>query len=254
VISGGARGIDSAAMQAALESGGSVVGVLAENLLQAIRRREHREGIEQGRLTLVSVQDPEAGFTVASAMGRNKYIYALADHALVVQTDLNAGGTWAGAVENLRHRWVPVRVSTSAASPGSQALIRLGAVPFDYDPSNGGSLKEYVRGGRTDAPSSLMAASAKQALKVHEGVARYEPTRTSSASRSDPSVSMYEEFLHRLSRLVGEGRGLLQKEIASALDLVPSQVKSWLARAEKEQAVTGRGRPKRYVLAERRLF
>ena len=35
-------------------------------------------------------------------MDRNKHIYALADSALVVRFTKGAGGTWAGAVEQLR--------------------------------------------------------------------------------------------------------------------------------------------------------
>jgi predicted Rossmann fold nucleotide-binding protein DprA/Smf involved in DNA uptake len=254
VISGGARGVDSAAMRAALESGGSVVGVLAESLLQAIRRREDREGIETGRLTLVSANDPEVGFSVGSAMGRNKYIYALADHALVVQTDLNAGGTWAGAVENLRHRWVPLFVGARVASPGCEGLIRLGAEPFAFDPSVGGSLKAYLRSVRAAPPGPAVVSPATETFEVRESVAKYERVDSGSEARPEPSMSMYEEFLRRLSRLVGDGRGLTQKDIASALELLPTQVKTWLTRAEKEKAVVGRGRPKRYCLAEPRLF
>lgn len=42
-------------------------------------------------------------------MQRNKLIYALADASLVVSSDLNKGGTWAGAVEQLdKLKFVPV--------------------------------------------------------------------------------------------------------------------------------------------------
>ena len=54
VVSGGARGIDAAAMQAAGEAGGIVSGVLADGLLQAVRNRQNRIGIEAGQLALVS--------------------------------------------------------------------------------------------------------------------------------------------------------------------------------------------------------
>ena len=42
VISGGARGIDQAAMRGALEADGNIVGVLADGLERAVVRREHR--------------------------------------------------------------------------------------------------------------------------------------------------------------------------------------------------------------------
>lgn len=79
VVSGGARGVDSAAMRGASEAGGAVIGVLAEGLSEAVRRREQRVGIEEGRLVLVSPYHPEAGFEVGHAMARNRYIYGLAD-------------------------------------------------------------------------------------------------------------------------------------------------------------------------------
>jgi DNA processing protein len=55
----------------------------------------------EGQLVLVSPYDPGAGFNVGNAMQRNKLIYALADAALVVNSDFEKGGTWTGAVEQL---------------------------------------------------------------------------------------------------------------------------------------------------------
>src|SRR5260370_3099961 len=46
-------------------------------------------------------------------MRRNKLIYALADAALVVNSDYEKGGTWAGAVEQLEKlHLVPMYVRT----------------------------------------------------------------------------------------------------------------------------------------------
>ena len=102
VVSGGARGIDQASMRGALEAGGRVVGVLSNDLQRAALRREHREVLMDGRLALISPYDPAAGFNVGNAMQRNKLIYALADAGLVVSSDYQRGGTWAGAVEQLK--------------------------------------------------------------------------------------------------------------------------------------------------------
>lgn len=49
-------------------------------------------------------------FRTFAAMERNKYIYALSDFVVVVSSDYNKGGTWAGAVENLKNNWVPMFV------------------------------------------------------------------------------------------------------------------------------------------------
>jgi predicted Rossmann fold nucleotide-binding protein DprA/Smf involved in DNA uptake len=130
VVSGGARGVDAAAMQGATQAGGRCIGVLAADLLKASVNRHNRVGIREGRLVLVSPFPPEAGFHAGHAMGRNRYIYALADLALVVDAGLRTGGTWAGAVENLRQGWVPMYVRSPGEGAGNAALIAQGARPF----------------------------------------------------------------------------------------------------------------------------
>jgi predicted Rossmann fold nucleotide-binding protein DprA/Smf involved in DNA uptake len=131
VVSGGAKGVDRLAMNAAIEAGGSVVGVLADSLLRATRDADARRAINAGRLCLCTPYKPSAGFTAANAMGRNKIIYALSEATLVVAADDGAGGTWAGAVEALRHRISPVLVWTGlGASAGNEKLVPLGASPL----------------------------------------------------------------------------------------------------------------------------
>lgn len=132
IVSGGARGVDQAAMRGASESGGKVIGVLAENLEKTVMNREERNHLRDGNLVLVSAYDPSAGFNVGHAMQRNKLIYALADTSLVVSSDLNKGGTWAGAVEQLdKLKFVPVFVRTIGDfSVGLDGLRKKGALPW----------------------------------------------------------------------------------------------------------------------------
>ena len=68
LISGGARGIDQAAMRGSLEAGGKVTGVLADSLERAVLNRDHRDLLMDGQLVLVSPYDPAAGFNVGHAM------------------------------------------------------------------------------------------------------------------------------------------------------------------------------------------
>lgn len=145
VVSGGARGVDQVAMASALEAGGTVLGVLADTLLRRSVEREARRALADGRLLLISPYHPEAGFNVGNAMGRNKLIYGLADYGLVVSSDYNKGGTWEGAVEELkREQSLPVFVRTGPKVPkGNPELIKKGARAF---PSDGltGSLREAI--------------------------------------------------------------------------------------------------------------
>lgn len=132
VISGGARGVDQASMLAALEASGTAVGVLADSLIKTAVNGKYRSSISEGRLALISPYDPHAGFNTGNAMGRNKYIYALADYALVVSSSYEKGGTWAGATEALEKiKDVPVFVRIQEAVPeGNRQLVKQGAKPF----------------------------------------------------------------------------------------------------------------------------
>ena len=150
IVSGGAKGIDQAAMRGALTVGGRVVGILADSLERSVLNRDNQHFLEEGQLTLISPYDPAAGFNVGNAMRRNKYIYALSNAGLVVCSDLEKGGTWAGAVEQLQAlHFVPVYVKAEgASSPGLDALRRKGARDWPKGMSVddlAGLLEEIVR-------------------------------------------------------------------------------------------------------------
>jgi len=133
IVSGGARGVDQAAMRGSLEAGGHAIGVLGNNLERAALDRGNREPLMDGRLVLVSSFDPAVRFRGWQAMERNKQIYALADAALVVNSDHGHGGTWAGATEQLgKLRYVPVVYVRSNGEPcrGLDELVARGAVKW----------------------------------------------------------------------------------------------------------------------------
>ena len=130
LVSGGARGVDRAAMRGALDAGGRVAGVLADGLEKAAMLREHREALMDGRLVLISPYDPAVRFQVGHAMQRNKLIYALSDAALVVNSDYGKGGTWTGAIEQLdKLKLVPVYVRANGTmGKGLEGLRERGAM------------------------------------------------------------------------------------------------------------------------------
>jgi predicted Rossmann fold nucleotide-binding protein DprA/Smf involved in DNA uptake len=131
VVSGGARGTDRLAMEGALESSGHAVGVLADSLERTVRQADLRQLLLDGQLVLVTPYAPTAGFSVGAAMGRNKVIYGLADFAVVVSSDFQTGGTWAGAMEALKAGWCPTFARDGAGAPkGNTGLIKAGATPL----------------------------------------------------------------------------------------------------------------------------
>jgi predicted Rossmann fold nucleotide-binding protein DprA/Smf involved in DNA uptake len=159
VVSGGAKGIDQAAMAGALNADGNVIGVVADSLNRSVLSRDLREYLMNNQLVLISPFDPSAGFHVGNAMQRNKVIYALADAALVVNSDLRKGGTWAGAIEQLeKYSFLPVYVRSNANDQKSlKALQGKGALSWP-DPSD------------TEEFSKVMNAKIpKSEIGIHQG-------------------------------------------------------------------------------------
>jgi predicted Rossmann fold nucleotide-binding protein DprA/Smf involved in DNA uptake len=131
LYSGGAKGVDTISMEAALEARGTAVGILADSLEKAIRN--YKSALGRGDLCLVTAHSPNAGFSVGAAMGRNRLIYTLADFALVVASDAETGGTWAGATEAIRAKWLPVFALDHPAMPeGNKLLLQKGALKFPH--------------------------------------------------------------------------------------------------------------------------
>ena len=62
LVSGGAGGVDEAAMLGALAAEGTVVGVMANDLLRAASLAKFRQHLLNGNLALISPFYPEAGF------------------------------------------------------------------------------------------------------------------------------------------------------------------------------------------------
>ncbi len=128
LVSGGARGVDQHAMDAAAAAGGAVVGVVAEPLVQAITRPDTRRAILAGTMALCTPYAPDASFTAGRAHGRNRLIYALGDPTLVVACADGSGGTWTGATEAMAGGWGSVAVWRGLGEgPGNAALSDAGA-------------------------------------------------------------------------------------------------------------------------------
>ncbi len=132
VVSGGAKGIDAVSGTEALLNNGFCVEYLSDSLLKKLKKSDTIKSIQQGKLLLISVSKPDAGFHVGVAMMRNRYIYAQSVGTVVVRSDLKKGGTWAGATENLKNRWCAT-LCWDHPYPGNQALIDMGAIPIGAD-------------------------------------------------------------------------------------------------------------------------
>ena len=132
VVSGGARGVDTAAGTEAILRGSFSIEYLADSMEKKLKNSDVVKRIQNGKLLLLSAAKPDAPFNVGNAMMRNRYIYAQSEATVVVRSDLNKGGTWAGASENLRHGWC-VTLCWGHPYPGNRALIEKGAAAIGSD-------------------------------------------------------------------------------------------------------------------------
>lgn len=131
LYSGGAKGVDTAAEGSALESGSAVVSFVADSLISRIRKKDMLDAIVGKRQLLISDVKPDAGFSVARAMNRNKYIYTSSYGTFIVASDYMKGGTWNGAVEALKNEWAKVLVWEHGEYEGNRRLIEKGAIPYE---------------------------------------------------------------------------------------------------------------------------
>jgi DNA processing protein len=264
LVSGGARGIDQAAMHGALEAGGKVVGVLADSLERAALNREHRHCLMDGQLVLISPYDPSAGFNVGHAMQRNKLVYALADAALVVSSDYEKGGTWAGAVEQLEKlRLVPVYVrSNGETSKGLEALRRKGALPWP-NPETSEALAEALVvevNPKTDTPGQdeLSLSVQEEFKQTYEIPPSLLPGDESIGSQlSDSSLTLADELFAKVRELLKKmTTPKTDAEVATDLQVSKSQAKEWLQRLVEEGVLEKLSRPVRYraVSSQASLF
>lgn len=207
VISGGARGVDGTAMLKTTSLGGTVVGVLASDLLRNAVSKDYRDTLKNGSLVLISPVNPEAGFSVGNAMGRNRYIYALSDATLVVDSASN-GGTWSGAIENLKQQWVPLLVRTGdAVSEGNKRLIEMGAHPI--------TLEDFA------PPKNI-----KQWFASLQTMPLLRPPSTT------PADGLFEVVWPHLAQALAQSQTAV--ELAQSLNLHLPQTEAWLNRAVKE--------------------
>ena len=131
VVSGGARGIDTVAETEALRCGSTAAVFLADSLLRRMQKPPIQDAVQRGKLLLLSVANPDAGFHTAFAMMRNRYIYAQSRATVVIRADLGKGGTWQGATDTLKRGWCPLLCRQAPQYPGNTELIRRGAIPID---------------------------------------------------------------------------------------------------------------------------
>ena len=117
LISGGAKGADTAAQEACLDAGGSCI-IFVPDRLDAYTPKDN--------VLYISEEGYDIPFSVARALHRNSLIHIMGEKTLAAQCTFKKGGTWQGCTENLKRGWSDLFVFDDG-SEAMRALMDLGA-------------------------------------------------------------------------------------------------------------------------------
>lgn len=257
LVSGGAKGADSVSQDEVLKNNGKVVAFIADSMISKIKKKEIREAITKGNLLLMSAINPKSGFKVYSAMDRNKYIYGLSKLTVVVSSDYNKGGTWAGANENLKNSWVPLLVRNENNVPkGNLELIRLGGKAFNnnsFEILFEDLVKEVNNVNQEYYEEDLFSLVNNTDNK--KNVFSYDNNLTNKTNtdkvyeknEDNKSIKTYDAYnliLRDIQEVLVNALSL--EEFSNTLNINKKQATDWLNRAIKDGVVKKLSKPVRY--------
>ncbi len=241
IFSGGAKGVDTISETTALSNGGHVVSILADSLSRKIIKKDIRDNVLSGKQLLLTANNPDSPFSVASAMNRNKYIYALSNGTFVVASDYNKGGTWTGAVENIKNEWVNTFVWNNNKYMGNAELIKKGGIGVE---SIGNiSIKELIskKSKKVDQINIFDYDNTVKSVAVErEGI-----VSENKAEYCTAGFDAYNKIIDLLLSLLNEPKSA--EEVTALLNITKSQAAVWINRALNEGKIIKTNRPVRYV-------
>lgn len=265
IYSGGAKGIDDISQKEAFLRGGSYVSFLADSLEKKIKNKEVRENIESGRVLLITSSKPDAGFQVGLAMNRNKYIYASSKATFVIASDYNKGGTWNGAIQNMRHNWTKTFVKQDSKSKGIQELIKLGANPIEkIEGVNLLSLIDNSKNIKTYNEENFEQIGIDTLIQLNNQndlnkEAKYENTKIEYNTEEDDyklkntlvqekeviNFDLYYHVIDIILEVLKEEKNL--DELSEILNVKKSQLREWINRGIDSNKIKKLSKPVRYV-------
>lgn len=231
IVSGGSRGTDSVAEIAALQFGGKAVSVLSEELESYIQKKEIRDDIAGGKRLVISPYNPRVRFKAYNALGRNKYIYGLSDYSIVISAIENKGGTWSGAIENLKNNISPMFVKYSEDKSGNKRLMSLGVKALDDR-----VLKEsYI--------STWFDNNAKKDVAIKIKQLGFEEISVVKVEEKEKSI--FEVIWPILEKKLSKEINI--EQLSEELDVKKVQLVDWLKKAEEKGYVRKLNKPVRYL-------
>lgn len=252
IISGGAKGVDSIAENTALDENGYVISIVSNDLSNKIKEKSIRNFILEDKLLVLSTVSPNARFSVYSAMDRNKYIYALAKYVVAVSSKENGGGTWTGAIENLKKGWVPLFVRSGKDVPsGNKKLLELGGKPISMDniDDTNISMRDFLM---DSIEGSYISKDYEQMnmhnlhIKIEDNFSRVMQTNEENEKKEE-YIDLYEIVLPYIKKILLAPKD--QNELSILLNINKSQLGIWINRALKEKHILKLQKPVRYVVS-----
>ena len=247
LVSGGAKGVDGVAQEEVLKNGGKVVAFIADSLINKIKKKDVREAIIKNKLLILSSINPKSGFTVYSAMDRNKYIYALSEMTVAVSSDYNKGGTWAGATENLKNDWVPLLVRNDSTVPkGNLELIKLGGNKIELSDLNKdfkNLIKERMKTDKAYYEGDLLSFVDNSESKICEENLN---NKIIEEENKDEGVNYDIYFLIKNTIKTILKEEMTSEKFCEILNINKTQGNTWLKRAVEEGIVEKLNKPTRY--------
>lgn len=252
IISGGAKGVDSIAENTTLDEKGYVVSIVSNSLSNKIKEKNIRNSILEDKLLVLSTVNPNARFSVYSAMDRNKYIYALGQYVVAVSSKENGGGTWTGAVENLKKGWVPLFVRSGKDIPsGNKKLLELGGKPINIDniDDTNISMRDFLVGsieGNHIRKNYEQINMYNIHTEMEDGISKVME-QNEEQEKQEESVDLYEIVLPYIKKMLSEPKN--QNELCELLNINKSQLGIWINRAIEEKQILKLQKPVRYVIS-----
>lgn len=195
IVSGFAKGVDRQSLDSSLKYDGKSIIVLPQGVLTfGSGIKKYYSGITDGQILVLSTYHPDLPWSVGNAMGRNRYIYGLAEEIYVAETN-DSGGTWEGAINGLKNsRKVYILYPNKNDKNANLQLIHKGAIPVDF---NGNKFDDKLLSIETQpSPTANMKDSKKPEV-----------------SDAIPVEKIYELFIQN------KHKAFTAKEINSLLDL-----------------------------------
>jgi predicted Rossmann fold nucleotide-binding protein DprA/Smf involved in DNA uptake len=172
-------------------------------------------------------------------MGRNKYVYALADYELVVSADLGKGGTWAGAIEALqRYQSTSVFVRNVENLPGNQVFLQKGANSFPDPPW---SAMRNLLAEMVDPSAEMKPLISANGSNSHHLSKTSSSTPTTEIPKSTQVIGDPPEIYNQVLRILchylqkpTDKKTLAKQLNAQSENVTESQLSKWLERAIAE--------------------